>query len=86
MSAKGNEYEIEDDLARGEPAGKKLTKKDANIKSSSENPARIESQDIKSVEKEFRPRKRCPLPGFKDRLAYPESHGIGGGMLTAHEF
>jgi hypothetical protein len=66
MSAKDKDLEISDELAKG------LTTmlvyiyfaNTDGIVISAKTPPRTQSQNLVAVQKEFRPRKRCPLLGF----------------------
>lgn len=44
--------------------------------------ARSQIENFITVEEELRPRKGCSLPGLSNCIAYPKSHGFGGGTLS----
>lgn len=45
---------------------------------SPKDPARLQSEDLKSIEEELRAGEGCAIPGFEDSLADSESDGFGG--------
>jgi hypothetical protein len=49
---------------------------------SPESVARTKSKDLVPVEEELRVGKGCAISGLANSLAYPESHGSGGGELA----
>lgn len=81
MSAKEKDLEIEDDLARGgytiiTPKG---IGSDSQVGSSKDS-ARLQGQDFKPIQEEFRFGEGCPIPGFKNCPSHPKPNGIGRGL------
>lgn len=66
MSAKDKDLEISDELAKGLSTFSfdRQVLRLLTVVVSAETPPRTQSQNLVTVQKELRPRKRCPVLGF----------------------
>ena len=86
MSAKDKDLEISDELAKGLKAFSfdRQVSRLLTEASSAKTPPRTQSKNLVAVQKELRPRERCPLLGLSNRTTHSKSHGIRGGLCSIY--